>query len=179
MAPTFELGPMAPMPASHAPETAWFRTDGFGRGLAFALIAAVLATAIWYAVVVVTSYQVGLVAALVGWLIGTGAVLGARRRGSLWLILASVGLTLVALSVSEYLIAYHIATSVLGLEFELIQDPFLIITLVVEIVASDPTSLVFWAFALGAAAWVPFKAINPEYPADADAVPESPQPAGP
>jgi hypothetical protein len=93
--------------------------------------------------------------------IGAAAVLGARGRGSLWLVGSSVALTLIALTLGEYLIAYHYATGEMGLSIDLIQSPLLVIEIVAAIISSDPVTLLFWGFALLAAAWVPFKAIAP------------------
>ena len=42
-------------------------------GLLAGIVAAVLATGIWYGVVAVTQYQVGLVAIAVGFVVGTGS----------------------------------------------------------------------------------------------------------
>jgi hypothetical protein len=175
---SFVLGPMAPMPAVVTPPMPWFRTDGLLGGLAVAALAAIVASVGWYAVVAFSSYQIAFVAILVGWVIGSGAVLGARGRGSLWLCAASVLLTLVALTLSEYFIAYHFITQESGFAFELLQSPLLIIELVIEIIAADPVTLLFWAVALGAAAWVPFKAIGPAEPGPRpETAIDTPQPA--
>jgi hypothetical protein len=37
--------------------------------------------AIWYAVVAITDYQIGLIAILVGWLVGRGVLKGSKERG--------------------------------------------------------------------------------------------------
>jgi hypothetical protein len=180
---SFVLGPMVPMPAVVSTPMPWFRIDGLRGGLAVAALAAIVATGVWYAVVAFSSYQIGFVAAAVGWVIGTGAVLGARGRGSLWLVAASVALTLVALTVGEYLIAYHYLSQEPELSFGLLQSPLLIIELVIEIIRFDPVTLLFWALALAAAAWVPFKAIGATEPGPtepgplADPATDSPEPA--
>jgi hypothetical protein len=150
-----------PLPSPYvAPVNIW-RTDGLARGLAYGAAAAVLAALIWYGVVVVTDSEFGIVAALLGWVVGTAAVIGSGRRGSMWLVGGSVLLTLAALVIAEYLIFYHIATQVLG-PFDLLQSPFDIIGIVIDLLTSDPISLLFWAFALYTAASVPYKAIRGE-----------------
>jgi hypothetical protein len=40
------------------------------------------------------------------------------------------------------------------------QSPVLIIEIVLESVAADPTTLVFWAFAVIASVYIPFKAMR-------------------
>jgi len=158
-APQPQLTTHDPLPSVAAPPTRWFRVDGLLGGLTLAALAAVAASATWYGVVALSEYQIGFVAVAVGWVIGTGAVLGARRRGSLWLAGGSILLTLAALAVSEYLIAYHYATQELGLALDLIQPLDFMISVVLEVLAADPATLVFWGFAIAAAGWVPFKAI--------------------
>src|SRR5687768_29010 len=96
---------MAPMPTQMAPypgsqtEAAILRpaepfgVAGLPMGIVGAVVAAILASAIWYAVVALTSFQISYVAAAVGWLVGTGAVFAARGRGSVWLAGVSVVVT--------------------------------------------------------------------------------------
>jgi hypothetical protein len=144
------------------PPVAPFTTRGLVGGLAVAVVAAVLATAIWYAVVAFSSYQIGFVAVAVGWVIGTGAVLGARGRGSIWLSAISVLLTIISLGVSEYLIAYHFVTEEIGFDVGLIQPVDVMLSIILEVIVADPLTLVFWGFAVVAAAYVPFKQIRPE-----------------
>jgi hypothetical protein len=155
--PDFVLGPAQGMPEVAARRT-WFTADGLGRGILLAAVAAVIASAIWYAVVALSEYQIAFVAVAVGWVIGTAAVRGAGGRGSIPLAAVSAFLTLAALFVSEYLINYHYISQILG-PLELIQPPDIVFAIVVESLSADPTTLVFWALALGAAVWIPFKAI--------------------
>jgi hypothetical protein len=126
-------------------------------GLLAGIIAAVLATALWYAVVVVSHYQVGIVAILVGFLVGQAVVLGARRRGSIALIGISVVLTLLALVISEYLIIANFVSQQLapGETIELLQPPAFVLEVVVESVKADPLTLAFWAIALFQAFAIP------------------------
>jgi hypothetical protein len=143
------------------PPLSWFSTKGLGGGALVAAGAALITTVIWYLVVAVSSYQIGFIATLVGWVIGTGAVIGARGRGSLWLSGIAAVLTIVSLGVSEYLINYHIATEMVGVQLDLLQPIDFMFSIVVESITADPVTLLFWAFAIGAAAYVPFKAIKP------------------
>ncbi len=155
---------MDPSPANEtanvmAPPAEPYGITGLSTGIVGALIAAVLASAIWYAIVALSSFQIGYVAAAVGWLVGTGAVIGARGRGSIWLSAASVIITVLALGISEYLIAYHWATRDLGITFSLLQPPDVMLDIVLAVLQEDPATLLFWAFAVALAAYVPFKAI--------------------
>jgi hypothetical protein len=140
---------------------------GLVGGLLVGAAAAIAATAAWYLIVALTSYQIGFVAVIVGWLIGTAIVFGARGRLSWALIGGSVVLTLVALAVGEYLIFYHLLTEYARTEFgftgslELIQSPEVMLDMVYTSIEADPLTLAFWAMALAAAAWVPFRALRP------------------
>ena len=156
-------------PAPTAPAGPATRADLIG-GLAAGLVAAIVASAIWYAVVVVTGFQVGLVAIAVGFLVGQAVVLGARRRGSVVLVGASVVFTLLALAISEYLIVVHfvgLEFAADGLTIEVLQPIDFIIEVVAESVQADPLTLLFWAIALFQAVAIPARALrgNTETPA--------------
>ena len=135
-----------------------FGVTGFPTGVIGAVVAGVIASALWYAIVAFTSIQIGFVAIAVGWLVGTGAVLGARGRGSIWLSGVSVAVTVLALGVSEYLISYHWVTRDLGMSFSVLQPPDVILEIVIAVLQEDPLTLVFWGFAIVASALIPFKA---------------------
>jgi hypothetical protein len=126
-------------------------------GLLAGVVASILATALWYAVVVVSHYQLGIVAVIVGFLVGQAVVLGASRRGSIALVGISVVLTLLALVISEYLIIANFVTQELapGETIELIQPPSFVLDVVVESVKADPLTLAFWAIALFQAFTIP------------------------
>lgn len=170
--PAFEPGPGETAAFPVAPTAADAQGEPFGnlglsRGIVFAVAAAIVASAIWYAVVAFSSLQIGFVASAVGWLVGTAAVVGARGRGSVWLAGVSVLLTVLALGVSEYLIAYHMTTRDLGVEFSLLQPPDVIFEIVLAVLQNDPVTLAFWAFAVALAGYIPLKAIRPAEPGGA------------
>jgi hypothetical protein len=151
-APAQEATPAQPADATNI-------IGGFVGGL----VAAVLATAVWYGVVANTQYQIGLVAIAVGFIVGYGVVLGANRRGSVVLVPISVVLTLLALVVSEYLIVAHFvgqAMAAEGLSIELLQPPDVVISVVTESLQADPLTLAFWAIALFQAFAIPSRAIG-------------------
>jgi hypothetical protein len=124
------------------------------------LAAAVVACLIWYGVVVISNYQIGFLAVGVGWLIGLGVGFGAGRKRGPVLQAISVGITLVAMVLSEYLIIRHFAVEMLaeegfaGLPLFLPLD--LMVDLVVESIKSDPLTLAFWAIAL----WFAFSTLS-------------------
>jgi hypothetical protein len=138
-------------------------TSDIISGLLAGIVAAVLATGIWYGVVAVSQYQVGLVAIAVGFVVGYGVVLGANRRGSIVLVAISVVLTLLALVISEYLIVAHFVGQELaaeGLTLEVVQPPDFIIGVVMDSVQADPLTLVFWAIALFQAFAIPSRSLG-------------------
>lgn len=128
------------------------------RGVIGGLVAAIVASAAWYGVVAVTQWQVGLVAIAVGWLVGTGVVVGSGGRASFVLIPVSVVLTFLALAISEYLIVVHFIGRELGASIDVIQPLDLVAELVVASLQADPVTLVFWAIALFEAVVIPARA---------------------
>lgn len=78
------------------------------RAVLFGAVAAALASAAWYGLVVATDYKLGIVAIGVGWLVGKAVVLGAGNKRSTSLQVAGGLLALVALAGGEYLIINHL-----------------------------------------------------------------------
>lgn len=130
-------------------------------GFLGALVGAIVATGLWYAVVALSGWQIGLVAIVVGWIVGRAAVFGAGR-GSIPLVAVSVVFTLLALVVSEYLIVYHLITQEFGTEgvISVIQPLDFVVTVVVESIQLDPITLLFWAIALFQAVVIPLGAMR-------------------
>ena len=134
-------------------------------------IGAVLATALWYGVVAITNWQVGIVAVAVGFVVGQGVVFGAGRHPSIALVPISVAFTLVALVVSEYLIANHfygVAIAEIAAEMGLSSrkspgcrpgaPPTNPIELIRFSLESEPITLLFWAIAGWEAFVIPMRA---------------------
>src|SRR5205085_11063210 len=94
-------------------------------GFVGAATGAVIATAVWYAVVTATHIQAGIVAIAVGWIVGQAVVLGAGRA-SVTLVPVSVVLTLLALVVSQYLITIQFVNEVLDADVAGIHLPIVI-----------------------------------------------------
>jgi hypothetical protein len=131
-------------------------------------IGAVLATAIWYGVVAITSWQVGIVAIAVGFIVGQGVVLGAGRHPSIALVPISLAFTFTSLVVSEYLIARHFLgiaaaeisaeTGVTIAEVEAVfASPFELLRFSLE---AEPITLLFWAIAGWEAFVIPMRAVT-------------------
>ncbi|HOU24209.1 MAG TPA: hypothetical protein PKW05_13785 [Anaerolineae bacterium] len=131
------------------------------QALLLGLLAAVVGCVLWYAVVVITNYELGIVAIAIGWLVGTAVMFGAGRKRGLILQIMAVLITLVALLFSEYLIVRHFVVKNLAEEgytrIPLILPPSIILGLIVEGIKASPTSLLFWAIALWQAFVTPTK----------------------
>ena len=129
--------------------------------LLLGLVAAVVGCVLWYAVVVITNYELGIVAIAIGWLVGSAVSIGAGRKRGLILQIMAVLITLVALLFSEYLIVRHFVVRNLAEEgytgIPLIMEPAVMWELIVEGIKASPTSLLFWAIALWQAFVTPMK----------------------
>ena len=156
--PIAEVG--APVPAEPA------TLGDLAGGIIGGAIGAVLATAIWYGVVAITNWQIGLVAIAVGFIVGQAVVFGAGRHPSVMLVPISVAFTLLSLVVSEYLIASHFLgiaaaevsaeTGIPAAEFEAVfSSPIELLRFSLE---SEPVTLLFWAIAGWEAFVIPMRA---------------------
>jgi hypothetical protein len=88
----------------------------YGSALLFAVLGGALGALIWFAVVAVTNYKLGIIAILVGWLVGEGAVIGSQRRGGHAVALLAVVVALVAMAAGEYLRINHLVADLLAKE---------------------------------------------------------------
>lgn len=84
----------------------------FGRALLFGTGAAILGSLIYFAVLALTGYEVGLIAIVVGWLVGRAVKKGSHERGGRKYQVLAIGLTYLAI-VSTYVpfIIKEIATN--------------------------------------------------------------------
>ena len=150
----------APVPAEPA------TMGDLAGGIIGGAIGAVLATALWYGVVAITNWQIGLVAIAVGFIVGQAVVFGAGRHPSVMLVPISLAFTLVSLVVSEYLIARHFLgmaaaeaaaeTGIPAAEFEaFFSSPIDLLRFSLE---SEPITLLFWAIAGWEAFVIPMRA---------------------
>lgn len=131
-------------------------------GILGGLVGAIIASAVWYAVVALTSWQIGLVALVVGFIVGKAVVFGAGGRGSIPLVAVSAAFTLVALVLSEYLIVYHFVTQEFGIDgiISVIQPLDFVISVALESLQADPLTLLFWAFAMFQSVAIPWSAMR-------------------
>jgi hypothetical protein len=133
-------------------------------GVVGGLVGAVLASALWFGVVAITNWQIGLVAIVVGFVVGKAVVFGAGGRGSIPLVAVSAVFTLAALVVSEYLVIYHFISQEFGTEglISVIQPVDFVVSVAVESVQADPVTLLFWGIALFQAVAIPWSAMRVE-----------------
>ena len=133
-----------------------FEAETENPNLILAVLAGIAAAAvgalIWYGIVVITNYQLGIIAAGLGWLVGLAVVFGSGRKRGLPLQLTSVIITLVALVASEYLIVRHFLVEYLTEQgysgFALFMPLDVMWELVVTGITEDLLTLLFWGIAL-------------------------------
>ncbi len=132
-------------------------------GIVGAVVGAVLASVLWYGVVALSGWQVGIVAVVVGFIVGKAVVFGAGGRGSIPLVAISALATLAALVMSEYLIVYHFIAQEFGSDglISVVQPIDFVATVAIESVSADPLTLLFWGFALFQAVAIPWAAMRP------------------
>lgn len=148
--------PIALCPACVAQVEALFVAETEGAQLlpavGLGLVAGLAAAAVWYAVVIVTDYQLGLVAVGVGWLVAQAVMLGAGRKRGGALPWISTVLTLIAMTVAQYLIMRNLVVGLLAEEgvshVDLLLPLDLAAILVFEGLKADPVTLFFWIIAL-------------------------------
>lgn len=92
------------------------RAAGFGLG------AAIVGAAIYYGVIAITEFEIGLVAILIGYMVGHSVRKGARGRGGLRLQLTAVFLTYFAVSIAYLPLAIQGATESATSETSVLVD---------------------------------------------------------
>ncbi len=155
----FSPTPANPVPAPRAADHARNTRDLFGALLLGAL-AAGAGTVIWYATVVLTHIQFGLIAGLVGFAVGYAVVFGSRGERGRRLQILSVTLTLVAMVIGEYLVTRHALLAASGgtVTLPLLAPPLRMLQVVIASLTSNAFSLltlVIWAIAIYGALYVP------------------------
>lgn len=127
--------------------------------LAFGLGAAVLSALLWYGIVVLTNYQLGIVAIAVGWLVAQAVMRGAGGKRGPRLQALSVACTLVAMALSEYLIVHHFTAQSMAQRgygsIPLLLPVETMVLFVVEGLKGDPLTLLFWGIAVWQAFTLP------------------------
>jgi len=122
------------------------------RAIIFGLVAAVVSSVVWYGAVVITGYQLGILAIGVGWLIASAVVMGAGgKRGPAYQFI-SVILIVIAMGLSEYLVVRHFLNQELvkrGIEeLPLLVSFQSILELIWMSVKESPLTLIFWGIAI-------------------------------
>jgi len=136
-----------------------FQAETQNANLVLAVLAGLAAAAagalVWYGVVVITNYQMGLIAAGMGWLVGMAVVFGSGRKRGPALQAISVIITLVGLVITQWLILRHFVVEILAEQgfsgIPLFMPLGAMLELVVEGMKEDLLTLIFWAIALWAA----------------------------
>ena len=78
-----------------------------------ALVGALLGSAIWAVVGIVTNSELGLVAIVVGFLAGGGALVGSGMKRGISFQVVGVAMAVIGILVGKYLLYYHFATQAL------------------------------------------------------------------
>ncbi len=126
----------------------------FIAGIAGAAVAGI----IWYYFVILTEIQFGLVAVLMGWLVGKSVVWGAGNKRGERLQYLSVSLTIIAIIFSEYLVLNHYFIEEFGSEYgNLTFDDFITAYGYYFSDASGFFNFIFYAIALWQAYKTPGK----------------------
>jgi hypothetical protein len=114
----------------------------------FGVGAAVISALVWYAVVAITNYELGIVAVAVGWLVTRAVMLGAGRKRGLIIQVISVIVIIFAMALGEYLIIRHFLIKAGYGDIPLFIPFKLIVNLLVEVIKEDPIMLAFWLIAV-------------------------------
>jgi hypothetical protein len=122
------------------------------RAIIFGLVAAVVSSVVWYGAVVITGYQLGILAIGVGWLIASAVVMGSGgKRGPAYQFI-SVILIVIAMGLSEYLVVRHFLNQELvkrGIEeLPLLVSFQAILEMIWLSVKESPLTLLFWGIAI-------------------------------
>jgi hypothetical protein len=130
-------------------------------GILFGLVAATLATAVWYWFDLNLTIGYFRLSWLVGVAIAAGVLIGGRGRTSFPLVLFSVILTAVALVVGEYLIVSYVLASadghvVTGLPIAAPED---VAAALPGMIRDAPLRPVLWLIALGTAFIIPWRGL--------------------
>ena len=88
-------------------KTKSLKTPDLHGAILYALGFGLVAALIWFGVVVLTGFELGIIAVGVGYAVGYGVFLGSKKHTGLQLQLLAAGLSLVAILVGEYLITNH------------------------------------------------------------------------
>lgn len=122
-------------------------------GVIVSIVVALVSSVVWFAAVVITNYQLGIVAVVVGFIMGFCVLKATGGRTSRSLQLTAVAITLLAMVLSQYLIVNHFINRYLDEEGEggylpLLLSPAAMAGIVYDSVVADPLTLLFWGIAV-------------------------------
>lgn len=137
----------APDPPTYLPlVTATRLLDGIVVGMAMATIAGVA----WWAAVAFTQFRFAYGAVVVGFVVGQGVLIGARKGGTLPAIVAGLA-CLTALAVAEYFIQRSLTIDTFHAELPLWQGLSTAVDVVRSSLEAEPITGIFWGMAVIAA----------------------------
>ncbi len=123
------------------------------------LFAGILAAFVWFGFVVLTQRQFVLIAIFVGWLVGKAVLRGSGYRRHFTLQLMSVGITVITMLLSEYLITRLLISQMLlnqtGQGLPLFMGVVDMVKIAFQGIAQGPASLIFWGLAMWQAFTIP------------------------
>jgi hypothetical protein len=121
-------------------------------GVCIGLIVAIVSSILWYEFVVLTTYKLGIISILVGFVSGYGVLKGAGGKTNRKLQIVGAVVALIGMVLSEYMIANHFVNVVLGGEggryVPFIADPQIMLDILTESLKGDPLMLLYWAVAV-------------------------------
>lgn len=137
-----------------------------GMSVFLGLAAAVISSLLWYGAVVITNYELGIVAVAIGWLVASAVVWGAGgNRGPVYQIIAVLCIIL-AMGLSEYLILRHFVAIELAKEGIESVPLFMPLKVIIELIwlgiKESPLTVVFWAIAVFEGYRIPSKSSREE-----------------
>jgi hypothetical protein len=126
------------------------------RAITFGLIAGIIPAAFWYEIATISKYHFGVLAILVGWVIGKFVAIGSRQQRELLLQVTSVILSLFMLILTEYfIIRYFLVQSLEFARVPIFLPLSTTISLLSEAWKNEPMTILFWMISLGLAFAVP------------------------
>jgi hypothetical protein len=135
------------------------RDPNIAGAVLFGLGASIISIFVWSLLTLLTNYQLGIIAVGVGWIIARAVVLGAGNKRGKILQVMSIGLTLITMAISQDLVRHYYvdlvvsAQGINGIPLLLpLPDMF---SIVVDSLAEDPVTVLFWAIAIFEAFKIP------------------------
>ncbi len=101
-----QQGPPSGVPIAAGPGEEAKEGGSTGRAILFGSVVGAITAGIWYGAVILTQYQFGILAIVIGWLVGVATVIGAGRGGSDVAILSLV-IAAISMISGDYMINNH------------------------------------------------------------------------